>query len=260
MAIGDPHGNLDRIKQIPVKDIDLILLTGDLGSANLMRKMVFENIDRQKLGLKEKEFSSKQKKVAFMEAYNSSIKIIKHLTKFAPVYTIYGNVEKSNIKTKRFSKEIGLSLPFLTNALNAIARVQLINNKLLTFKGVKIGGLQYFIDTDWVVDFKPDKYEDIMKEAQKDTSKAKKLLAGFGYVDILLHHQPPYGILDRVGSMAPRHWQGKHAGSRLILDYVKRKQPKYSFCGHIHESEGKKVIGKTQIYNLGVCGYKIVEL
>ncbi|MBI2672765.1 hypothetical protein HYX19_00745 [Candidatus Woesearchaeota archaeon] len=60
--------------------------------------------------------------------------------------------------------------------------------------------------------------------------------------------------------MAPRHWHGKHAGSRLILDYIKRKQPKYSFCGHIHEAEGKKMIGKTQVYNLGVCGYKIVEL
>ena len=46
LAIGDPHGNLDRVKEIPIKGVDLILLTGDLGSANLMRKMAFENIDR----------------------------------------------------------------------------------------------------------------------------------------------------------------------------------------------------------------------
>lgn len=48
LAIGDPHGDLAKIKQIPTKGIDLILLTGDLGSANLMRKMFFEKIERQK--------------------------------------------------------------------------------------------------------------------------------------------------------------------------------------------------------------------
>ena len=33
LAIGDPHGNLEKIKRIPVKNIDLILLTGDIGKA-----------------------------------------------------------------------------------------------------------------------------------------------------------------------------------------------------------------------------------
>ena len=52
-AIGDPHGSLDKIKQVPLSDVDLILLTGDLGSANLMRKMAFDNIERKKQGLDE---------------------------------------------------------------------------------------------------------------------------------------------------------------------------------------------------------------
>jgi len=59
--------------------------------------------------------------------------------------------------------------------------------------------------------------------------------------------------------MAPKSWRGKHAGSKVILDYLRKKQPLYSFCGHIHEGEGMKKIGKTEVYNLGVGGYKIVE-
>jgi len=47
-AIGDPHGSLDKVKEAPLSDVDLILLTGDLGSANLMRKMAFDNIERKK--------------------------------------------------------------------------------------------------------------------------------------------------------------------------------------------------------------------
>ena len=95
-AIGDPHGSLDKIKQVSLSDVDLILLTGDLGSANLMRKMAFDNIKRKKQGLDEIEYTLAQKKKAFMEAYISTMKIIKYLRRFAPVFTIFGNVESSN--------------------------------------------------------------------------------------------------------------------------------------------------------------------
>ncbi len=51
LAIGDPHGELEKIKKIPLSNIDLILITGDLGSASLIRKMTFDNIERKKQGL-----------------------------------------------------------------------------------------------------------------------------------------------------------------------------------------------------------------
>ncbi len=260
LAIGDPHGDLDKIKKIPIIGIDLILLTGDLGSANLMRKMAFENIERQKKGLPKKEFSSRQRKRAFMEAYNSSIKIVKYLVRFAPVYTIYGNVESSNSETREYAREIGLPLPFLTNDLNAIQNIRVINNRLANFNNVRIGGLVYFIDTNWIRAFKPPEYKRRLKSAIKETEKAKRVLRWFNDLDILVCHQPPYGILDKVTSkFALKHWRGKHAGSRVILDYIKRYQPRYVFCGHIHEGEGMKKVGKTEVYNLGVAGYKIVE-
>jgi Icc-related predicted phosphoesterase len=260
LAIGDPHGDLDKVKRIPTSDVDLILLTGDLGSASLMRKMAFENVERQKQGLEKREFSPTQRKKAFMEAYTSTMKIVRYLAKFAPVYTIFGNVESSNAETRKESKEIGLTLPFLTDDLKEIDGIRIINNRLVNLNGVRIGGLQYFVDTNWVQNFKPKDYRKRMKKSKKQTDKAREVLSRFGEVDILLHHQPPYGYLDKVGSMAPKHWQGKHAGSKLILDYIQRKQPRYAFCGHIHEGEGMRRIGRTEVYNLGVCGYKLVEL
>ncbi len=100
-----------------------------------------------------------------------------------------------------------------------------------------------------------------MKRAKKQTEKAKSVLTRFERVDILVCHQPPYGVLDKVtAKFAPKHWQGKHAGSETIRRYIERKQPLYVFCGHIHEGEGMKRIGKTEVYNLGVCGYKVVSL
>ncbi|MDP1728925.1 MAG: hypothetical protein Q8L27_01840 [archaeon] len=66
--------------------------------------------------------------------------------------------------------------------------------------------------------------------------------------------------MDEVSSSkAPKSWMGKHAGSKIIRDYVVKIKPDYVFCGHIHEAKGKKILGKTEVYNLGVCGYKIIE-
>lgn len=260
LAIGDPHGNLAKIKKIPLKEADLILLTGDLGSSNLMRKMVFENVERKKKGLSEKEYSNFQRKKAFMEAYNSSIRIVRYLVRYALVFTIYGNVENSNPDTRKISGEIGYKLPFLTDDLNAIKGVRVINNRLANFHQIRIGGLEYFVDTNWLREFKPSDYTKRMKESVKATDKTKKILKWFGNLDILLCHQPPYGFLDEVGKIAPRHWRGKHAGSKVILDYIKKKQPRYVFCGHIHEGKGRAKIGKTEIYNLGAGGYKLIEI
>jgi len=262
LAIGDPHGSLDKLSKLPLKEVDLILLTGDLGSSNLARKMAFENIKRKKQGLDEIDYTPQQRKKAFIESYESALKVVRYLLRFAPVYTIYGNVESDNSETREHSREIGLKLPFLTNALNRMRDVRVIGNRIANFQGVRIGGLNYFVDTNWVRDFKPSEYREKMRDAKKATGKAKRILKWFGGLDILVCHQPPYGILDRVGKKynPPKHWVGKHAGSKVILDYIKKFQPKYVFCGHIHEGEGHKKIGNTEVYNLGVGGYKIIEL
>jgi Icc-related predicted phosphoesterase len=238
-------------------------LTGDLGSANLMRKMAFDNIERKKQGLEEIEYTPAQKKKAFMEAYISTMKIVNYLRKFTPVFTIFGNVESSNSYTKKESKKIGVALPYLSSNLNALSNVRIINNRIANFREIKIGGLEYFVDSSWIREFKPNDYQDALKNAKKETEKAKRVLRRFGEnLDVLICHQPPYGVLDKVTSRynPPKLWQGKHAGSKVILNYIKKYQPKYVFCGHIHEGEGKTKIGKTEVYNLGVAGHKIIEL
>ena len=261
LVIGDSHGNLKEIKKIPLKNIDLILLTGDLGNANRVRKMSFANIERAKKGLSEIVYSSKKYKAAFMESYNSTMALVKYLSRYAPVYLIYGNVESSNSETRDLSKQIGIKLPFLTNSLKKMHSVRIINNKLVNFKGKVIGGLQYFIDPCWIREFKPSNFKEKLLGASQETKKVIKVLNKFKKLDILICHQPPYGILDQVKfNGAPKNWLGKHAGSKTILNYIKKSKPGYVFCGHIHEGKGMKKIGKTEVYNLGLCGYKIIDL
>ena len=126
---------------------------------------------------------------------------------------------------------------------------------------LKIGFLEYFTDNSWVKEFQ-SKDKKTIKRARLGTAKAKRVLKRFGKVDILVCHQPPYGVLDKVGKEggAPKKWQGKHAGSKAVLDYIKKYQPQYCLCGHIHEGNGEKKIGKTRVINLGLHGWKIIDI
>jgi Icc-related predicted phosphoesterase len=197
-----------------------------------------------------------------MEIHNSTVNVLEYLRKFAPVYTLQGNVGiPGDTRVKEEKEKWGLKLPSTMGAIRKMKNVHLVKNQVRVIDGIRVGFLEYFVDTCWVQNFKPSDYKKSMKEAKKETGKAKRILKRFKDLDIFICHQPPYGYLDKVNNpAAPKHWNGKHAGSKTILEFVKKKQPPYVFSAHIHEGEGKTKIGKSEVYNLGVCGYKVVEI
>ena len=67
---------------------------------------------------------------------------------------------------------------------------------------------------------------------------------------IAVCHAPPFGtMLDRITNL-------KHAGSRAVRAFLQREQPRYFFCGHIHEAAGaQEMLGETSAMNVGKKGY-----
>ena len=265
LTVGDPHGDIKKIKKIPVKGIDLILITGDLGKADFARKFSFENFRRKKEGLPELKFSKLETKNVYQEIYSSTLNVLKYFSKNIPTYSILGNVGNNMIvdsKVRKDEKEFKVKLPYLGREFNKLHNFYLVKNVVRNINGLRVGFLEYFVDTNWVQNFKPANYSKRLNKSRKETVKARKILNNFKNLDILVCHQPPYGYLDKVSPKynPPKSWIGKHAGSKVILDYIKKYQPQYVFCGHIHEGEGRAKIGKTEIYNLGVAGYKIINL
>jgi Icc-related predicted phosphoesterase len=264
LAVGDPHGS-EKIKKIPNKGFDFVLLTGDLGKADFARKFFFDNLERKREGLPEKDYSKKEAKATYKEIADSTLEVIKYFSKNSSAYSILGNVGTSmvrNSEVRKEEKKYGIKLPYLKKEFGKLENFSLVRNRMRKINGLRVGFLEYFVDTNWVQDFRPPNYKDRMKKAKEETEKARKILKGFGKIDILVCHQPPYGVLDKVSGKygAPKDYVGKHAGSKAILAYIKKFQPKYVFCGHIHEGEGMKKIGKTEVYNLGVAGHKIISV
>lgn len=260
LVIGDPHGVLP--KKIP-ENIDLILITGDLGKADLARKRFFENIKRSGEGLPELEKTSVFEKKIWQEIYFSSIYVAKYFSKIAPTYSLLGNIgTNTDFETKKEEKKLGIKLPYLRKGLGKIRNFHLVRNRVRNFEGLRFGFLDNFIDNSWIKEFN-EKDKKRIKNAKRETAKAKQILNWFGNVDVLISHQPPYGYLDKISGKygAPKSWWGKHAGSKVVLDYIKKKQPRYVFCGHIHEGKGKVKIGKTEVYNVGISGdYVLLDI
>lgn len=67
---------------------------------------------------------------------------------------------------------------------------------------------------------------------------------------ILICHCPPKNTaLDRIRDNV-------HGGSTAVAAFIEGHQPRYFFCGHIHEAEGATVrIGATLAVNAGKKGY-----
>ena len=60
-------------------------------------------------------------------------------------------------------------------------------------------------------------------------------------IDIVVTHNPPYGILD------------ENMGSVNILNFIMKAKPKYHLFGHIHSTAGLNVqFGDTKCINIGI--------
>lgn len=82
-----------------------------------------------------------------------------------------------------------------------------------------------------------------------DDLAAMKNLDNFPYVDIFICHAPLPGLTDKKDYA--------HLGSEAILRYVRDKQPKYVFHGHVHQNMGAMVENSAVI---SVYGKRIVSL
>jgi len=136
---------------------------------------------------------------------------------FPKAYAVFGNVDPPEVAEK--ISQMGV----------------LVHGKKVKFGEWNLVGLGGSNPTPF---FTPSE----MSEEQIGAVLAK---AGVDKFSIVLSHPPPYGVLDSVGPL--------HVGSRAVRKMVDEKKPLMLICGHVHEQEGKEIIGETLVVKLGAA-------
>lgn len=115
--------------------------------------------------------------------------------------------------------------------------IQDVHKKVVVYNGIKIGGFRGCL-----------KYKESDYMYTEDESN--EFANSFPYVDILLLHAGPFGLLDDPSDSV-------HIGSKNMRRYVEQKMPKYVFVGHQY-SNGYMKFENTEIYR--TFGARIVEI
>ncbi len=226
LAVGDPHGklpkNLDGI--IKRNNPDLVICTGDWG---FTPKKPW--LDESWKGVKQKTIN------------NSYKEVVNKITSYEiPVLTLRGNMlmtDKKPTADKILRKH--------KNLINKwTGKYNLKNQNFIFFD------LTYESSTIREESLKKEFFKNRMKKNPRRERKLNNLLKE-NPDSILISHNPPYGCVDKA-------YNGKHVGSKILSQAIKKHQPKYVFCGHIHEAKGKAKIRKTEVYNLGSHGDYLV--
>jgi len=118
------------------------------------------------------------------------------------------------------------------------------HSKTINTEGYHVAGLGYSNPTPFDT---PGEYSE---------QELRERLDKFSGLDplVLVCHTPPKNTpLDRAG-------EGKHFGSDAVREFIDREQPRYFYCGHIHEAAGQSAtLGRTHGWNVGKRG-QLLEL
>jgi Icc-related predicted phosphoesterase len=243
LVIGDPHGS-QKLLKLDTRGYDAAIVTGDFGKSDIMRGLAWGKKKASKAAVRD----------SYTEYVESAVPVLKHISERVPAFCVQGNAEVSDSDIRAFNKALKAKIPLFESELARMKNLIILNHAAAKFKGVTIAGIGHFLETRWVQEFSEGSIEKIILAAIEEEI-ARIFFANVGRVDIMVSHQPPYGILDRVTTKgAPKGWKGRHAGSVLLLEYIKKYHPRYVICGHIHEGKGVRKVGRTTVINAGCCG------
>src|SRR3989344_2674813 len=200
LALGDPHGTLLKgFKSILKKNKpELIIITGEHPDVPFFPK---------------KGESEKTRSLRFIRHYESIFEKLNALK--LPIVVLRGN-------------EAGIEGDKLFKMYNKI--IHKTTGKIVFKKNVFV-----LFDMFWEKDVLRGTTPFIRKKMRTNKTREKKLnqLLKENLGSILISHAPPYGYFDMAQNEFT-DYKRKHVGSKILLNAIKKHQPKLVLCGHIH--------------------------
>lgn len=251
LAIGDLHGKFPEKLKREAEKSEFILCSGDFANADKIRKIIFKNWTDKKwheaVGLKKARQLEK-------ESFDSGLNILKSLDKLnKKVYFVWGNSDFY----KEHKAEQEITPGCYDNKIKKMKNLVLIDRRMIKINGLNIIGHGGYVDsTEYIknpIDKEKKKQEKRLKRYKKTEEKLNNFLQDKKPENsIFLVHYPPYGFFDKINfKSSPMNC--KHIGFLPYNKIIKKYKPLLVVCGHMHEYQGIKKLGKTLILNPGIA-------
>jgi Icc-related predicted phosphoesterase len=248
LAIGDFHGKFPERLKKEAEKADLVLCTGDFGGSDKLLKIIFKYFYKDWTEV----VGAKKAKKLILEDYNSGKRIINELGELGVnIYTVHGNWDFEEKKHKR--RTGGMKLKKYSELMKTKKNIYFLNKKSINAKGLNVYGFGGMVTASVYLTKQGGFENKKMKKYKKEHETLRKLLFKNKEknIDILLAHYPPYGFFDIVKYKGDNPMNGKHVGFEPYTEFIKKYQPRIFICGHMHEYQGIKKLGKTLIVATG---------
>lgn len=256
LVIGDFHGKLpEKLKKKILKsDFDFIVGLGDYTGIDEWRPYIsylFKLKDKQKR-LSPKEFFGKKRFKKLMikdfEAGKNVLKFLDDLGK--PGFYVFGNGDEEWYDYP-FSKKI---LQAKKRNLNFLKKLK--NLKEMTYKVRKHGEVSFFgfggfMDASANKSVRSKEWQaKVEVRNKKAKNKMNSLIKRVRGNSIFIFHYPPFGVFDKILDKKNPFYGGR-TGVDFFRKVILKKKPLLVLCGHMHEYQGMKKLGRTKIVTTG---------
>jgi Icc-related predicted phosphoesterase len=257
LVIGDLHGNKPKIRHT---DFDAIIVPGDVCSDKGIKEILFGKVLNKKFSHMQLSnwydfVSKKEARKLVLNSIKAGREVLEYLDGFGkPVFIVPGNWDWTETRDEDWDF---LNQNFWkTRILKGLRNVKDIDGKIHTYKDVQLIGYGKVAGPELL---KYRHYEGLEKKQLLANEVAykklqKKYAALFKKARkpvVFMPHNVPYGTrLDIINNKkSPFH--GKHYGSVLARDMIKKHSPLLCVAGHMHEHYGTAKLGTTVCLNTG---------
>tara|TARA_Y100000310_G_scaffold340502_1_gene436481 strand:+ start:1218 stop:2075 length:858 start_codon:yes stop_codon:yes gene_type:complete len=259
LVVGDFHGSFPKKFETIIKKekIDLVVSNGDYPPFHY-RKLWFKHCYGKDVELWEVIGKKKYKEI-ILKDMRMAERALKKLDKLpVPVFTVLGNIDYPLFDDGYDLEKIGggkgqnWSWDRKNRFLEVLKKYK--NIKRFDYKSIKYKGFVF-------IGGRGHSNPGLVKSKgyKKYRAKLDKLFGKFrkenkeGKVIFVTHNVPYNTKLDKIGKGAHELVRGKHYGSKMFRRLINKYQPVLHVGGHIHESRGKQMLGKTLAINPGAA-------
>ena len=251
LAIGDFHGKFPSklITKIKKEKPDLILGLGDYTGLPEWRPVIIAQLKAREKGgevLNTEKIIGKKRYAALLKKdYAAGKFVLKEINKLnKPGFVIFGNGDWYKASFNDVGK-------FYEDYVKKLKNLKQINFGKAKFNGITFIGFGGYMDIDAYFTEKDPSLSKRVQRRNEARRKLNKILSKTKGERIFLFHYPPKGVFDIISDKKDNPMRGKSVGMGFFRKALLKYKPKLALCGHMHEYQGIKKIGKTLVVNPG---------